>query len=423
MLAMGAAHCLAAAPVPDPFSSVLEGAPPRILRTLGRETVSGKGVLVERLVLEVSAGKTAPGCPDNEVYCLRVTPDKAGVYPGMLLLHGGRGIADGLRNAAVDWASRGYVVLAPELPGIADPEKAVYSKGEWRSMPYGEGRWIARPDVTASTIFQGVVAALRSLALLRSDPHVDRSHVGVHGVSWGGYMTTMVCGLAGKDVAAGFSMFGTGHFEQTSFGASLSKMAPAERARWYEVLDAGRRAGRITAPFFVAAPCNDHYFWPSAVEATLADIPGEAGRVYAPNVHHKMPVPGGDTGSSAGGLTSLMAQAFFDHWLKNKGAPFPQVVVREPVTTAGDEGRVSFAVKGSWSPVDCGVYYSVPLPKWTERAWKKLEVARNADGSYTATLPVRESSDLDWFVLVSVDERISVSSKMMHWPQKNQKAR
>lgn len=423
MLAVGSSGSIAAAPAPDPFSSIVDGVPPRVLRTLGRETIAGKGVSVERLVIEVAAGKTAAGERINEVYCLRVTPDKAGVYPGMLLLHGGRGIADELLNQAIDWASRGYVVFAPELPGVADPGKAVHSNGEWKSVPYGEGRWTTRPDITASSIFQGVVTALRSLYLLRSDPRVDRSRVGVHGVSWGGYMTTMVCALAGKDVTAGFSMFGTGHFEQTTFGASLSKMAPAERERWYEVLDAGRRAGQITAPFFVAAPCNDHYFWPPAVEATLADIPGETGHVYAPNAHHKMPVPGGNAGLSAGVLISPLAQAFFDYWLKNQGAPLPKVVVQETSKVSRAEARVRFTVTGSWSPLDCCVYYSVSSPTWTEREWKKLAVTPEPDGSYTAGLPLQEGKDLDWFVLVSADERVSVSSKMMRWTQKNHEER
>lgn len=418
VLAVGSSGGIAAAPGPDPFSAILDGAPSRVLRTLGRETITGKAVSVERLVIEVVSGKTAAGGRANEVYCLRAAPDKTGVYPGLLLLHGGKGIADDLRNQAIDWASRGYVVLVPELPGVADPARALHSKGEWKLLPYGEGRWTTQPDITASSIFEGVAAALQSLRLLRSDAEVDRSHVGVHGVSWGGYMTTMVCGLAGKDVAAGFSMFGTGHFEQTIFGASLSKMAPAERERWYEVLDAGRRAGQITAPFFVAAPCNDTYFWPSAVEATLAEVPGETGRVYAPNAHHKMPVPGGDSGGAGRILASPMAQAYFDYWLKNRGAPFPRVVFQERATAATGDGRIGFNVTDAWPSLACSVYYSVASRTWPDREWKPVVATRESDGSYTATLPVEEGSELDWFVLVSAGERVSVSSKMMRWTKK-----
>jgi dienelactone hydrolase len=127
------------------------------------------------------------------------------------------------------------------------------TKGKWSSLKYGEGRWVAEPDASASVIFDAVLAAMKSLYLLRAQPDVDTARIGVVGVSWGGYMTTMVCGLAGDQVRAGFGLYGCGFFDRGSAQKiepydpklprnSLTRLPKEERERWLKYLDAGRRA-------------------------------------------------------------------------------------------------------------------------------------------------------------------------------------
>ena len=86
----------------------------------------------------------------------------------MLVLHGGGGIAE--VDKAMAWAQRGYVAVSPDLPGIADPKKLTDTKGRWNALKYGEGRWVATPDASASVIFDAVLAAMKALYLLRSQP-------------------------------------------------------------------------------------------------------------------------------------------------------------------------------------------------------------------------------------------------------------
>jgi len=135
--------------------------------------------------------------------------------------------------------------------------------------------------VTTCGIFDAVVSGLKALALLRSQPDVDRWRVGIVGVSWGRYMTTMLSGLAGDRVAAAFSVYGCGYYDQGSAGGENLLRQPADaRQAWLRWLDAGRRAKGIRAPLFFAAAANDFFFFPSAVMATYNDVAAEKNIVW-----------------------------------------------------------------------------------------------------------------------------------------------
>lgn len=313
------------APAKDVFASLHPGVPPKILRMVEATTdaPTASDVGIERVVFAAPGGA---GQADNEVFAIVACPDGAGPHPGLLLLHGGGGNATQEIPAAIAWAQRGYIVVAPELPGIANPKGTPHSAGAWTKLPYGEGRWTAAPDATASTIFQGVAAALQAFELLAAQDGVDPGRLGVTGTSWGGYTTTMVCGILGDRVRAGFSNYGSGFYELTTFKNSLARLPVAEREQWYEQLDAGRRAPGISAAFFIAGATNDTFFYPPAVDRTLGAVPGATNRVHAPNAHHKLPVPGGvlRTGGAA-----EMAEAWFAFHLQGRGEEFPEIAARK----------------------------------------------------------------------------------------------
>jgi dienelactone hydrolase len=313
------------------------------------------------------------------------------------------------------------VAVAPDLPGIADPEKIPNSSGPWK-LPYSAGRWIAEPDATSSVIFDGVLAAVQSLYLLRSQPDVMTDRIGVGGVSWGGYSTAMVCGLTGADVKAGFALYGCGFYDKEE-GAQMAKgldtMASDQRQRWLAWLDAGRRAGGIKAAYFIGAAANDIYFYPPAVEATLAEISSEKNQVYSPNAAHQLPVPGGTKDAVAGENYTKMEIDYFAWHLKGEGKPFPKVTVPITQTAARADGTITvrFSVD---SPLDirpAQVYYSLADTDWPHRKWEAVPATSVGHDTYEATLPPLAGA-ADWFALVSDGRPVSVSSLMQHYPSK-----
>ena len=411
---------LYAAEPADPLRPYLDGRAPEILREVPATNAPPENITVRRVVFRSR--------DNSEICAVIAAPRTPGRHPGMLVLHGGGGCAEA--DKAMAWAQRGYVAVAPDLPGIAEPKKLIDTKGRWNALKYGEGRWVANPDAGASVLFDAVLAAMKSLYLLRAQPDVDAARIGVVGISWGGYMTTMVCGLAGEQVRAGFAVFGCGFYELTAQlngpKSTLGGMPAEERERWLRQLDAGRRAPGIKAAFFLAGAANDFFYWPRAVQATLDAIPGEKNHLYAPNANHKVPLPGGTVfpnrpavpfkptpfqpfptpgGSKANWLA--MEVPFFDYHLKGVGQPLPKVGVRK----AGDPLLARFRVEAPRPLAKVEVYWAKTNPDVMKREWLALPAAKTGDEVYEAKLPAEAA---DWFAVVSDERPVTVSSDLVH---------
>jgi dienelactone hydrolase len=404
----------------DPFQPLLNGKAPEIVREVAVTKAAPANVTVHGVVFRSR---------DNaEIFAMIATPKAAGKHPGMLVLHGGGGCAE--VEKAIAWAQRGYVAVAPDLPGIANPQKLTETKGRWNALKYGEGRWVASPDASASVIFDAVLAAMKSLYLLRAQPGVDTARIGVVGISWGGYMTTMVCGLAGEQVRAGFAVYGCGFYDLTAQlngpKSTLGAMPEADRARWLAHLDAGRRAPGIKAAYFVAGAVNDFFYWPRAVQATLDAIPGEKNHLFAPNANHKAPLPGGTvfakesatpfkptvfqpyptpSGSKANWLA--MEVTFFDYFLKDLGQPLPKVSVEK--TRDPQVAGVSISAPRPLTKVE--FWWAKANPDVMKRVWVAEPANKTCEGKYEAQLPAEAA---DWFAVVSDERPVTVSSDWVH---------
>ena len=416
-LAVCVSAAFARAQSEDPFAPYLDGKSPEILREVPLTNAPPSGVALRQVVFRLRG--------DGEAFAVIAAPVASGPHPGMLVFHGGGGCAEAEKAAA--WAQRGYVAVAPDLPGIGEPKKLANSRGRWSALKYGEGRYEAHPDATDSLIIDAVVSGVKSLDLLRAQPGVDASRIGVVGISWGGYMTTMVCGLAGERVRAGFAVFGCGFYELTSQQPALAKMPAGEREAWLRWLDAGRRAPGIRGAFFLAGAANDFFYWPQAVQATLNAIPGEKNHLYAPNANHKVPLPGGTVfpkevkaepfvatafqpfPTPRGGKANWLAMEvpYFDFYLNGKGQPLPRVRAAE----GGDAGVARFDVASPCPVQSAEVWWAKADSNVMKRVWVSLPARPVGGGRYEAALPAEAA---DWFAVVSDARPVTVSSDYMH---------
>jgi dienelactone hydrolase len=394
---------------PAIFEPYLTDTPPRILEVLEKKTE--EGVEITRLKF---LNRELPTGEQVIIYGILARPAAPGRYPGVLVCHGGGGYADASAPAVKAWAKRGYVSFCQDQPGICNMRQAS-SSGPWSAKKWG--LFTVEPDPTCNVLFDGVVAALNGLALLRSQPDVDRSRIGVTGGSWGGYMTTMVSGLAGDRVRAAFSIYGCGFYDEGSHWSHTIGGLPEEtRKRWVEHLDAGRQAKGIRAHYFIAAAANDWFFWPHIVMRTLNEIPAPKNLVFAPNDSHCITVPGGTGGPPAfdrQGHRTYMEILWMDYHLKGAGEPFP---VCQPVGAPlrkGDAIEVRFRVAGPKPVRDASVWVAPAEMPWRLKWWRKVEVQPAGDGLYTALLPVEETEyALNWFGLATDERHISISTPM-----------
>ena len=229
------------------FAPFLTDDPPKIVETISKGIEDGVEVTRLRFLSRV--------VPDSGrqviIYAVMARPTAPGPHAGLLVCHGGGGYADILAPAVIGWAKRGFVAICQDQPGFCNRSK---SRSSGPCLEPGANLFKIVDKPSDSALFDGVAAALNSLALLRSQPDVDKSRVGVFGGSWGGYMTTMVTGLAGKRVRAAFSVYGCGYYDVGSTWIhTLSSLGPEARQIWLDNLDAGRRAKNVSAAYFVAS--------------------------------------------------------------------------------------------------------------------------------------------------------------------------
>lgn len=392
----------------DPIQPFLDENSPKVLTVVEEEKEGG--VITQKLIYY---SRTHPISGDStKIYAVISRPEKPGNYPGLLVLHGGGGSAE--IEKVKNWASKGHIALSLDEPGIANPEKVPHSAGTWKSFKYGENRFVASPDVTYSVLFEGIVASIQGFYLLYNQPDVLKEKVGVVGISWGGYLTTMLSGLLSDHLCASFSVYGAGYYDAGStFIKLLDKMPSADREIWLKYLDAGRRANHIKAPFFIAAASNDNWFYPPSVMKTLKAAKGPANHLFSPNDSHKITVPGGTGSENDGPGWTKMEEMYFDYYLKGKGLPIPKINKIQS-NVSEKQVEVKFKIESETAIKETRVFYSFTDKRWTEREWKEVKAEPTKKGWFIARLPAQMTSQpIDCFAAVSDERPVTVSSDII----------
>ena len=120
--------------------------------------------------------------------------------PAMVLIHGGGGTA--FAEWVRLWNKRGYAAIAMDTVGTV-PDKAddgkLWAPVRKRHEYGGPAGWgdfgsIDEP-ITDQWSYHAVAAAVLAHSLIRSFPEVDPKRIGVTGISWGGYLTSIVSGV------------------------------------------------------------------------------------------------------------------------------------------------------------------------------------------------------------------------------------
>ena len=137
------------------------------------------------------AGEIYQGRPTQvfAYYALPMTNIKKA--PAMVLVHGGGGKA--FAEWANLWAQRGYVAIAMDLAGRG-PDRERLSDGGPDQREEDKFQSIAGGLLDTWTN-HAVANVIRAVSLLSAQPEVDPDRIGITGISWGGYLTSLVSGL------------------------------------------------------------------------------------------------------------------------------------------------------------------------------------------------------------------------------------
>jgi dienelactone hydrolase len=384
----------------DPYASYLNSVP--TVKQVISEVSSGSGssaITIRKFIFNSRNNI-------NSVYAIMAYPQQQGVYPALLILHGGGSKAEDVAHLVEEYAQRGYVAFAFDMPGICNASKTPNSSGLWKSRSTGEGpRFDIADDLQKSTLVDAEVAGIEAFNFVSAQNNVDIKNIGITGFSWGGYSTTMLAGILGKKVKAAYSVFGCGYYEKGSFWTKIIADLPAqEKEQWLKYFDAGRRAAHIKAPYFLEATSNDTYFWPEAVENTLNAIHAVKNHVWDPNFNHKQ-MPAG----------TAMQQIYFDYYLKGIGQPFGTAKITHQKLQADSSRKVTIKVNMPAGITVSSVilYYSTPTEKWQTRVWVPLTATAASSYSYTVIIPASMVKlNVDYYAYATDNRKVAVASDM-----------
>jgi dienelactone hydrolase len=384
----------------DPYAQYLNSVP--IVKQVLSEVNSGTGqdAITTRKFIFTSS-KNA-----NSVYAIMSFPQQQGVYPALLILHGGGSKAEDVFHLVEEYARRGYVTIAFDMPGICNAQNTPNSSGPWKSRPNGEGpRFDIATGLQNSTLVDAEVAGIEAFNFVSAQKNVDVKNIGITGFSWGGYSTTMLAGILGKKVKATYSVFGCGYYEKGSFWTKIIADLPETvRQSWLKYFDAGRRASNIKAPYFLEATSNDTYFWPEAVAGTLKNIHSTKNHVWDTNFNHKQ-MPAGPS----------MQQIYFDYYLKGIGQPFGTVNIAREHVLADSSKKLTIKVNMPEATTVSSVvlYYSEPAANWQTRVWIPLTATANSGDSYEVTVPANlVKKGVNYYAYVTDNRTVAVASDM-----------
>ena len=120
--------------------------------------------------------------------------------PAMVLVHGGGGTA--FASWVKTWNDRGYAAIAMDTcGGIPQGERdgQRHPRHAW-SGPSGWGSSVGQvgDPLRDQWTYHAVAAVMRCHSFLRARPEIDAGRIGLTGISWGGYLTSIVGAVDGR---------------------------------------------------------------------------------------------------------------------------------------------------------------------------------------------------------------------------------
>jgi cephalosporin-C deacetylase-like acetyl esterase len=315
-----------------------------------------------------------------------------GPYPAMLLVHGGGGKA--FREWAEHWAQRGYVALAMDTAGCG-PNGPLTDGGPDQSDTT-KFRGFTDDEVCDMWTYHAVAAVIRGHSLLARLPEVDRSRIGITGLSWGGYLTCIVAALDHR-LKVAVPVYGCGFLGEDSYwkATALAKMRPDARDRWLRDFDPSQYLSGVKCPMLFLNGTRDFAYPLDSYRASYRLVPAHLRHVSViPDLpHHHI-------------WTFAEVDQFVDSVLRH-GAPLP--CLRAP---AIHRDLVTATVVSSAPIKQASLLYTTDTGEWQKRRWGTLPAEINGE-TIVAHLPGQRP--LTWYLLVTDAQGLRASTEHEEW--------
>lgn len=343
-------------------------------------------------------GVSWKGKPTRVFAYYGVPPHATGTkLPAVVLVHGGQGSA--YAEWVRFWNKRGYVAIAMDhfgnMPTVATVE-APYRIQRPRNPnggPSGDGGFSQVDEpIEDQWTYQGVAAIILANSFLRSQPEVDAERIGLTGISWGGFLASIV---AGVDPRFRFvvPVYGCGFIgDNPSWPPAFHSMNPVQAKKWSELWDPSHFLPQAQMPMLWVNSTNDIAFSLSAWQKST-DLPvGPQTRVLRVRMPHKQ----------SEGATPPEIAAFADAIL---GAGKPLAKVGNIVQSKKGAASLSFQFATTIKKAELN--YTKDLGIWQERRWETIPASLSGN-SAKAKLPDGTQA---YFFNLTDDRGLTVSSR------------
>lgn len=377
-----------------------------------------EGVKAQSIFFE---GELYKGNP-TEVFAFYCTPSmlKGGKasddknLPAVVCVHGGGGRA--FEQWVQLWASKGYAAIAVNWRGNG-PEKLYKNptpEQKKKINPYllNEGRVHLKnggPEHTHQTTslddgkaerdawaYHAVGAIVRAHSLIRSFKEVDENRTAITGISWGGYLTSLVSAIDTRFKVA-VPVYGCGYIcdFRERWRGSVGK-DPVKTKRWIEVFEPSQSLKVAKVPMlFLNAPTD--YWYPLSIWTRSAELPKNAQTLLVAGFTH-----GHHEGWSVPEIEEFIASKI------NGKPPFlklSKLVVEKNIASC----KVSDAKKMK----SAKLFYTTTndILEWHKFKWESVNV-KNENGRLSAEIPTGSRA-----VYISITDtfgrRITTNAKIL----------
>ncbi|KQX48419.1 alpha/beta hydrolase family protein [Paenibacillus sp. Root444D2] len=311
--------------------------------------------------------------------------------PGVVLVHGGGGTA--FKEWVQIWLDKGYAAIAMDLEGHVGVEKnsdGLRPGHDW-SGPSRQGEFADYElPMEDQWMYHAVADVILAHSFLRSFDVVDKDKVGVHGISWGGIVTSIVAGVDERFSFA-IPVYGCGYLYEASnkYGQSFAKMPADVAQKMKQTWDPSAYFDRISIPMLWVNWSHDPHFplhlFSKSYQAAQRGVN-----------HSSLSIHFGLRHSHAAGWKPQEIYTFADQ-LTRGGLALPQISQQEMIGL-----RVKVAFASEIPVVKAELRYASNTSNWFEVEWLIKEAyIDNASNEIHAILEEETSA---YFIQIT-DER------------------
>lgn len=336
------------------------------------------------------SGEPYVGKPTRIFAYYAAPKDAKGKVPAMVLVHGGGGTA--FPQWCKLWADRGYAAIALDLGGVGPDKKRLPDGGPGQSDK--EKFEDIKTGVKNAWTYHAVANILLAHSLLRSFPEVDADRTGLTGISWGGYLTSMVSGVDSRFKVA-VPVYGCGFLHDNSTWLNnFKKLGVENTALWVKHFDPSSLLANCEIPTLWVNGTNDFAYPLDSYKKSYQLVRGPRSLCVTVRMPH---------GHEQGWAPKEIGLFVDLHLAAEKPKPFAKL------STIRREGIAVSATFTSEVPIkSAGLHYTTDQGIWKDRKWQSIDAKMEA-GKLTAILPAEKS--IVFFFTVTDERGVTVSTE------------